>query len=91
MTNRETPAIGGVGVEPQFDWLRDSTAYLVNNYENGVMNIRAVPVDGSSPFDLTNFSDDHKIFSFGVSPDGKKLAIVRGIRKDDVVLIKNFQ
>ena len=82
---------GGSSIQPKFGWLHASSAFLVNYEENGVMNIRAVPLDGSAPYDITNFTDDYKIQSFGISPDGKKLAVVRGIRKDDVVLIKNFQ
>ncbi|MEO7673300.1 MAG: hypothetical protein ABIU09_04395, partial [Pyrinomonadaceae bacterium] len=81
---------GGASVSEYLGWLRDSSGFLVNHEENGVMNIRIVPLNGDPPYDITNFSDDRKIFSFSLSPDGNRLAIVRGIRKDDVVLIKNF-
>jgi uncharacterized protein with WD repeat len=39
---------------------------------------------------MTNF-DTGEIFNFAWSRDGKRLAIVRGSRSQDVVLISNFR
>jgi uncharacterized protein with WD repeat len=38
---------------------------------------------------MTNFTSD-QIFSFGWSPDGKRLAIARGTVTNDVLLVSNL-
>jgi hypothetical protein len=46
-----------------------------------------MPLAGGHPKQLTQFDTDY-IFDFDVSPDGR-LAISRGKRVQDIVLIKN--
>ena len=46
-------------------------------------------LDASSGKQLTNFKSEHIGDSFGWSPDGKKLAIIRGHVDSDVVLIRD--
>lgn len=59
-------------------------AYDVANGDTG--QIRLQPLDGE-PRALTDFQTD-KIFSFSWSPDGTRLAILRGKQLNDAVLIK---
>jgi hypothetical protein len=47
-------------------------------------------VNGSPPKQLTNFTSD-LIFWFAFSRDGKQVALSRGSRTSDVVLISNLQ
>jgi eukaryotic-like serine/threonine-protein kinase len=60
-------------------------AYLES--PGGVGNIWVQPIDGSVPRQLSNFKAED-IESFDWSPDGKRLAIVRGTETSDVVLIE---
>jgi len=54
-----------------------------------VSNIWSQPIDGGPPKQLTNFKSD-LIFSYDWSRDGKKLALARGSRIRDVVLIRDI-
>lgn len=56
--------------------------------QQGVDNLYNVPLDGSTPKPLTNFTSGH-ILNFAWTKDGKKLYIVRGIINNEVVLLKN--
>jgi Tol biopolymer transport system component len=51
-------------------------------------NIWSQPLDGSPPKQITDFVSD-RIFSFDWSRDGKHLAVARGTRTSDVVLIED--
>ena len=51
-------------------------------------NIWSQPIDGSPPRQITDFKSD-RIFSYDWSRDGKHLAVARGTRTSDVVLIKD--
>jgi Tol biopolymer transport system component len=58
--------------------------------EKGVDNLWLQPLDGGPGRQLTNFGS-LKIYSYQWSPDGKKLALVRGDSPSDLVLIQNSQ
>jgi len=60
------------------------------NSVNGVSNIWSLPLDGSAPKQLTDFKTD-LIFWFDFSPDGKQLAVSRGIQTRDVIVIRDFR
>ena len=60
-------------------------AYLDST--GGVSNIWVQPLDGSAPRQLSNFKAE-SIESFDWSPDGRRLAVVRGTEMSDVVLIE---
>jgi eukaryotic-like serine/threonine-protein kinase len=62
-----------------------SMLYVIN--ENGVDNLWAQPLDGSSGYQLTHFADE-LITDFHWSPDGKSLAVVREHDVADVVLLR---
>jgi Tol biopolymer transport system component len=55
--------------------------------ENGADNVRVQPVDGSAAYPITDFKSE-QIWSFSLSPDGKRLAALRGHYDSDVVLLK---
>ncbi len=54
--------------------------------ENGVSNLWQIPLDGSSPVQLTNF-EDQTISSLAWSPSGDRVACIRLTLGSDAVLI----
>jgi serine/threonine protein kinase len=66
-------------------WTPDGKSLTFIRTENGISNIWKQPVKGGSPQSITKFKDG-LIFSFAWSPDGTKLAILRGSYGRDVVL-----
>jgi Tol biopolymer transport system component len=71
-------------------WTADNRAIIYVLTRNGVSNLWAQPLDGSAPKQLTNFTSD-LIFAFDFSRGGRQLALSRGTRSSDVVLISNFK
>jgi serine/threonine protein kinase len=59
-------------------------------HEKGVDNLWLQPLDGSAGRQITNFTS-LGIQSYGWSPDGKSLALVRGDSPSDLVLIQDSQ
>lgn len=59
-------------------WSRDGRTvnYIAGSKSTG-SNLWSQPVDGSPPHQLTNFSSEG-IFFFDFSPDGSKIAVIRG-------------
>jgi eukaryotic-like serine/threonine-protein kinase len=70
------------------DWTPDSRALLY--IDTRLTNIWSQPVNGGEPAQVTNFQGD-QIFNFDYSPDGKWLAVARGIVTNDVVLIRDLK
>jgi Tol biopolymer transport system component len=70
-------------------WTPDGQALTYPVTQKGVTNIWSQPLDGSQPKQLTDFKES-KIFSFAWSPDGGRLACVRGVEAHDIVLVKKF-
>lgn len=61
---------------------------LAYDSPRGELNqIMIQPLDGSEAYALTNFQTDY-IFSFGWSPDGSQLAVIRGKQLNDAAIIK---
>jgi eukaryotic-like serine/threonine-protein kinase len=75
---------GGVQFTPDGKML----AYPIS--ENGVENLWAQPLDGSTGHQLTNFPAD-QISHFFWSPDGKTLGVLRRHSESDVVLLQESQ
>ena len=73
---------GGISFAP------DSKAVAYPVRESGVDNLWVQPFDGSSGRRITSFTAE-QISTFGWSPDGKTLAILRGHTNSDVVLIRD--
>src|SRR2546423_9568618 len=79
-------AIGPGFFTQEIWWTVDGRALTYIDTKDGVSNIWAQPVDGGPPTQLTNFKSD-LIFNYAWSRDGKKLAVARGSKTSDVVLI----
>ncbi len=71
-------------------WTPDGRALTYTVNRGGVSNIWSQPLAGDPSKQLTDFKSDW-IFSFDWSPDGKQLALARGVINNDVVLISNFR
>ncbi|HYM79675.1 MAG TPA: protein kinase [Candidatus Dormibacteraeota bacterium] len=69
---------------------RDGKSLIYTVRENGVDNLWQQPIDGSPGKSLTSFKSEH-IWDFHWSPDGTKLALVRGHTDADVVLVRDMQ
>ena len=67
---------------------RDGKGVVYAIRENGIDNLWQQPLDGSHGKQLTSFKSEH-IYDFHWSPDGSKLALVRGHDDSDVVLMRN--
>jgi len=68
-------------------WSPDGRTLLFSWRQNGVGNVWSVPASGGRGKQVTHFDADY-IFDFDVGPDGR-LAVSRGKRVQDIVLIKN--
>jgi eukaryotic-like serine/threonine-protein kinase len=53
-------------------------------------NLWEQPLTGGNPIQLTHFTSG-EMFAFAWSPDGRQLALSRGSRKTDVVMMSNFR
>ncbi|MGO9094690.1 MAG: protein kinase domain-containing protein [Bryobacteraceae bacterium] len=74
----------------QMRWSPDGKSLLFEKEEAGVSNIWLQPLPGGAPRKLTAFKG-HRIFSFDLSRDGKRLAISRGAVNNDVVMIRDVK
>jgi Tol biopolymer transport system component/tRNA A-37 threonylcarbamoyl transferase component Bud32 len=79
------PATAGLPIV----WTPDGRAISFVSTVNGVGDVWEQPVAGGPPKSVTHFTSD-KIFWFDWSRDGR-LALSRGTKATDAVLIKNFQ
>ena len=82
-----SPALGGAGPS---HWAPDSRALDYAQTRGGVTNIWRQPIAGGPPKQITNFTSG-LMFSFSWSLDGKQLAVARGSRTSDIILISNFR
>jgi Tol biopolymer transport system component len=71
-------------------WSPDSKSLQYVLTRDGVGNLWEQPLSGGPANQLTHFKTD-LIFDFAWSLDGKQLALARGNRNSNVVLISNFQ
>lgn len=84
------PAVIGGGARRLIGWTPDGSAVAYIDTRGGVANLWAQPLDGGTAKQLTNFSSD-LIYWFAWSRDAKQLALSRGKRNSDVVLISDFR
>ncbi|MBM4161696.1 MAG: DUF5050 domain-containing protein [Ignavibacteria bacterium] len=73
-----------------FQWTPDGRGISYVDDREGISNIWEIPLSGGEPRKLTDFKSDY-IFSHAWSPDGKQLAVARGQRTSDAVLMSNFR
>src|SRR6266545_1093924 len=59
-------------------WTPDGQAIIYIREHGGTSNLYNQPITGGPPEHVTTFSADH-IFWFDWSPNGKQLALVRGL------------
>jgi len=72
-------------------WTKDGKALIYAKEKlDRIANIWTQPLDGSAPKQITNYSSE-RIFDFGWSLDGKQLAVIRGVWKNEAVLISGFR
>jgi Tol biopolymer transport system component len=71
-------------------WTPDGRGVAYVDTRAGVSNVWAQPTAGGAPRQLTDFKTDH-IFFFDWSRDGRQLALARGTRASDVVLINDLK
>jgi Tol biopolymer transport system component len=70
-------------------WAPEASVLTYIDNRGVASNIWGQSVDGGPPKQLTNFKSG-RIFFYAWSPDGKKLALARGSRTRDVVLIRDI-
>ena len=68
-------------------WSADSRNLVYVDQHGGIENLKAQPIDGGPPRQLTDYHDA-KIFSYDFATDGR-LATSRGVIATDVVLISD--
>jgi len=83
----DVPRYGG---PPQFRWHPDGDAFVFVDFKDGVANLWMQKIDGGAPKQMT-FFDSREIYSFGIAPDGKRIALSRGQSTRDAVLIRDFR
>ncbi len=81
-------SVAGLWAGPR--WTADGKAITYILTKGGVSNIWIQPLTGEAARQLTNFNED-QIFAFAWSPDGKKLALVRGVNAKSLILMKDFR
>ena len=69
---------------------RDGKSVVYPVRENGTDNLWQQSLEGSAGKRLTSFKDEH-IWDYHWSPDGGRLALVRGHTDSDVVLLRDMQ
>jgi len=67
-------------------WTPDQGAVTCIMTRKGVSNVWAVPLSGAAPYAVTHFSDQ-TINWYAWSPDGKVIAVSRGNKSGDAVLL----
>jgi Tol biopolymer transport system component len=71
-------------------WAPGGNSVDYHDIRNGISNIFRQSISGGPPRPVTEFTSG-LIFNFAWSSDGKTLAVARGSRTRDVLLIRNFE
>jgi hypothetical protein len=80
------PGIPDLPTGTLLKWSNDGSSLMYVRAENGVSNIWAQQVDGGIPRQITQFKEED-VFGFAPSPDGGSLAVLRGHKISDVVVL----
>jgi Tol biopolymer transport system component len=75
---------------PLARWTPDGNAVAFVDRGNPT-NVTAQPLNGTSRYQITHFTDGKAIGSFAWSPDGQRLAIARSTTTNDIVLFKGLR
>jgi Tol biopolymer transport system component len=73
---------------PKFSPEGKALAFMLTR--KGATNVWEQPLSGGDPVPVTKFTSG-EMFAFAWSKDGKQLAMSRGQRKSDVVMMSNFR
>lgn len=76
-------------MEAAIAWNKTGDDALFVNTLGTTSNIWTQPLDGAKPTPLTAFKE-FQIAAFALNAEGTRLAIARGSRNRDIVLIKNI-
>ncbi|MBX7169993.1 MAG: winged helix-turn-helix domain-containing protein [Pyrinomonadaceae bacterium] len=68
-------------------WSPDNKALIYVNTDKGISELIYQPINSDKPRTLYSLPNE-KIFSFDFSPDGKKIALIRGHFVSDSILVK---
>jgi len=71
-------------------WNKTGNGVLFVNTLGTTSNIWTQPLDGARPMPLTAFKE-FQIAAFALNPEGNRLAVARGSRNRNIVLIKNIR
>ncbi|HVS30540.1 MAG TPA: LpqB family beta-propeller domain-containing protein [Thermoanaerobaculia bacterium] len=83
----EVPRFGG---PPKAQWLPDGRGFLFLDFADGIANLWMQSLDAGEPRQITSF-DAGFIEAYDISPDGRRIAMSRGERVNDIVLIRDFR
>ena len=86
-TNKRTLAIPRRGLG-SIRWLPDGRGIAIKDATS--TNLLVQPLDGRPAYPITNFTD-RDIFDFAWSHDGNRLAIMRAVITNDIVLFKGLK
>jgi Tol biopolymer transport system component len=77
--------MGKINAPPQSTPHGRALAYV--GLRDGISNIWRLPLDGTPATPITHFDSGQTLLHFAFSRDGKQLAMVRGWKTSDIVLI----
>ena len=72
-----------------FAWAPDGRALTVVRTTDGAANLWRQPLEGGPATRLTHYTSGENVVSHAWSPDGKWLALVRGVAENHVVVIRD--
>ena len=75
-------------IPPNATWTPDGKSLVYGETRGGISNLMRQPIAGGKPIPITSYNTE-QIFTYAVSPDQKRLAVVRGRVASDVVLISS--
>jgi serine/threonine protein kinase len=74
----------------QFFWSPDGKSLTALTTRAGIPNIWRLPIDGSAPSPITDFTSG-RVLNFTWSNDGRELLIARGNSNNDLVMIRDSE
>ena len=75
--------------DQSFSWAPDGRAITFVRTADGAVNLWRQPLDGRPATRLTSYTSSEEIVSHAWSPDGKQLALIRGVAEGHVVLLRD--
>ena len=87
---QQTLTAAGPHFTSMIEWTEDGRSLIVNTMPTDRRNLWQIPLDGSEPKQLTNFSDQ-TLFRFAFTPDRKGFVVSRGELTRDAMLITGFR